>query len=110
MEHLDYDTLATLRQVMEDDFELLIETFAQDSKDRIHTLRVVITTGEADQIRRAAHSFKGSSSNIGAPRLSMLCHALEKKALANEFNDMDGDVDVIEQEFGQVITLLRAYL
>jgi len=109
MEHLDYDTLNTLKQVMEDDFALLIDTFVQDSSDRIQTLRKVITGTEADLIRRAAHSFKGSSSNIGAPQLSSLCSALEKKVLANNFNGLADDLHAIEHEFAQVEILLRAY-
>ena len=109
MEHLDYDTLTTLKQVMEDDFALLIDTFVQDSTNRIGTLREVIQGTEADLIRRAAHSFKGSSSNVGAMQLSALCSALEKKALANDFDNLAGDLDGIEKEFAQVLVLLRSY-
>ena len=109
MEHLDYDTLNTLKQVMEDDFALLIDTFVQDSTERIRTLRDVIQGTEADLIRRAAHSFKGSSSNIGAQQLSALCSALEKKALANNFDGLSSDVDEIEREFAQVVISLKSF-
>ena len=109
MEHLDYDTLNTLNQVMEDDFALLIDTFVQDSTERIRTLRDVIQGTEADLIRRAAHSFKGSSSNIGAMQLSALCAAVEKKALANNFDGLCSDVDEIEREFAQVVVSLRSF-
>ncbi len=108
MEHLDYDTLNTLKQVMEDDFALLIDTFVQDSTDRIRTLREVIQGTEADLIRRAAHSFKGSSSNIGALQLSAMCSAVEKKALTNNFEGLANDLEGIEQEFAQVLALLRS--
>lgn len=107
MEHLDYETLNTLRQVMEDDFGLLIDTFIQDSNDRILILREVVSGSEADPIRRAAHSFKGSSSNIGALRLTTLCLALEKKAMANNLAQLELDLLEIEQEFAQVQELLR---
>lgn len=108
MEHLDYDTLNTLKQVMEDDFALLIDTFVQDSTDRISTLREVMNGADTDLIRRAAHSFKGSSSNIGALQLSALCSAVEKKALANNLEGLAGDLDSIEHEFAQVLVLLRS--
>lgn len=106
MEHLDYDTLNTLKDVMEDDFALLMDTFVQDSTDRIRTLREVIKSTDADPIRRAAHSFKGSCSNIGALQLSAMCAALEKKALENNLHNLTSDLDAIEQEFNQVQTLL----
>jgi HPt (histidine-containing phosphotransfer) domain-containing protein len=108
MEHLDYETLNTLKDVMEDDFALLIDTFIQDSTERIRTLGDVIQGTDADLIRRAAHSFKGSSSNIGAPQLSALCSSLEKKALDNNFDGLANDLADIEQEFAQVQQLLRA--
>ena len=106
MDHLDHDNLTTLKQVMEDDFGLLIETFKQDSLERIKKLREVIQGQSADAIRRAAHSFKGSSSNIGAQRLSSLCAEMEKKALAGKLDDLAGDLQIIEQEFAVVESLL----
>jgi histidine phosphotransfer protein HptB len=109
MEHLDYDTLGTLKQVMEDDFGLLLETFKQDSTDRLQKLREVIQSDDADQIRRAAHSFKGSSSNVGAQQLSALCAALEKKALAGDLQGLVEDVNAIEQEFLLVQSLLETF-
>lgn len=106
MEHLDYDTLNTLRHVMEDDFQLLIDTFIQDSQDRIVTLHKVIEASDPDAIRRAAHSFKGSSSNIGALCLTQLCAELEQKALANNLTDLPQQLDAIEREFTEVKALL----
>lgn len=109
MDHLDYDTLDTLKQVMEDDFNLLIETFRQDSTERLKKLHEVVQGNDADLIRRAAHSFKGSSSNIGAQQLAALCATLEKKALAGNFQGLVEDVQVIEQEFLHVQSLLANY-
>lgn len=108
MEHLDYGTLDTLREVMEDDFELLVDTFLQDSSERIRTLHTVIQRADADAIRRAAHSFKGSSGNIGASRLSALCSELERKILANNVEGLADDLQLIEQEFSEVQPLLRS--
>lgn len=109
MDHLDYETLNTLKQVMEDDFGLLIETFKQDSTERLKKLYEVVQGADADLIRRSAHSFKGSSSNVGAKQLSTLCAALEKKALAGELNGLTEDVQAIEQEFLVVQSLLDSF-
>jgi histidine phosphotransfer protein HptB len=110
MDHLDYDTLNTLKQVMEDDFQLLIDTFRQDSLDRLTKLRELTQGTDADLIRRAAHSFKGSSSNIGALELSALCAALEKKALAGNLHGLAEDLQCIEQEFLRVQRLLESFV
>lgn len=109
MDHLDYETLHTLKQVMEDDFGLLIETFRQDSTERLKRLYEVVRGTDADAIRRSAHSFKGSSSNVGAKQLSALCAALEKKALAGDLQGLDGDVQAIEQEYLLVQSLLDSF-
>lgn len=109
MQHLDHETLNTLKQVMEDDFSLLLDTFKQDSADRLKKLREVIQGTDADSIRRAAHSFKGSSSNIGAQQLSAFCAALEKKALAGNLQGLAEDVDQIEQEFLLVQSSLDSF-
>ncbi len=109
MDHLDYETLHTLKQVMEDDFGLLIETFRQDSTERLKKLYEVVQGTDADSIRRSAHSFKGSSSNVGAQQLSALCAVLEKKALAGDLQGLDGDVQAIEQEYLLVQSLLDSF-
>lgn len=107
MNHLDYDALNTLKDVMEDDFSLLIDTFIQDSTERLQKLQTIITSGNADLIRRAAHSFKGSSSNVGATNLSSLCAALERKALEGNLVDLDESLRSIEEEFARVQILLQ---
>jgi HPt (histidine-containing phosphotransfer) domain-containing protein len=109
MEHLDLDALHTLKQVMENDFSLLVDTFIQDSSSRIATLRQLVQGNDADLIRRTAHSFKGSSSNLGALQLSALCSAIEKKALAGNFNGLAADLAELENEFAKVEQSLRSY-
>jgi HPt (histidine-containing phosphotransfer) domain-containing protein len=109
MEHLDLDALHTLKQVMEDDFSLLVDTFIQDSSSRIATLRQLVQGNDADLIRRTAHSFNGSSSNLGALQLSALCSAIEKKALAGNFNGLAADLAELENEFAKVEQSLRSY-
>lgn len=109
MDHLDYETLETLKQVMEGEFGLLVSTFKQDSTERIASLRNLIQQEDTDLVRRAAHSFKGSSSNIGAQRLSTLCAALEKKALAGSLQGALIDLQEIEQEFLAVQAQLEEF-
>lgn len=110
MNHLDHSALNTLKEVMEDDFPLLINTYLQDSSERLHKLRAIIDSGNADLIRRSAHSFKGSSSNIGAMLLAELCAALEHKALAGDMANLETELVAIEQEYALVEGQLRQLL
>jgi histidine phosphotransfer protein HptB len=108
--HLDYDALNTLKEIMEDDFVLLVETFIQDSGNRLHILQGLIGTSDYDAVRRAAHSFKGSCSNIGALRLASLCSAVERKGLAGSLESIKEDIMFIEEEFTLVHKMLLDYL
>ena len=101
-QHIDMDAVNALKEVMEDDFVFLVKTFIQDSEARIETLRTLIHSTDADAIRRAAHSFKGSCSNLGALRLAAFCGALEHNGLQANFETLELEVNVIEQEFAKV--------
>lgn len=109
-QHLDYDVINALKDVMEDDFPFLIETYFQDSGARIIALRSAAQINDADAIRRAAHSFKGSCSNLGAIRLAALCSTLERNGLQENLLSLDADVNSIEEEFTLVKKLLQAFL
>jgi histidine phosphotransfer protein HptB len=108
--HLDYDALNTLKEIMEDDFVLLVETFIQDSSLRLQTLHDLMGSSDYDAIRRAAHSFKGSCSNIGALRLTSLCSAVERKGFAGSAEAMNEDIALIEEEFTLIHKMLLDYL
>ena len=106
MDHLDRQALEALKDVMEDDFALLISTFLQDSENRIRTLNSLVKSDNADAVRRAAHSFKGSCSNIGAPLLASYCAVLEQKGGDNQLDNIEEDIDLIKTEYEIVKNLL----
>lgn len=109
-QHIDYDALNALKDVMEDDFLLLIETFLADSKSRILTLQSLVNSTDGDAIRRAAHSFKGSCSNLGILYLANLCGSVEHKALESDVENFAEDLHCIEEEFTLVQKMLADYL
>jgi histidine phosphotransfer protein HptB len=109
-QHLDYDALNSLKDVMEGEFGFLIDTFIQDSADRLDKLYTLIGSDDVDAIRRAAHSFKGSCSNLGALHLANLCAALEQKARENNLTSLGEDLADIEAEFLIVKQRMLAYL
>ena len=81
---IDHDTLLTLQEVMEDDFGRLIETYLNDSEDRLSAMQKALASGDGEALRRAAHSFKGSCSNIGAQTLVAHCQHIEQAAANNQ--------------------------
>ncbi|MDO3385055.1 Hpt domain-containing protein [Gilvimarinus sp. SDUM040013] len=108
--HIDHDTLATLQEVMEDDFQHLIETFISDSSQKMTDMQRALAAGLSDELRRAAHSFKGSSSNIGAGGLVALCKAIEDKAAVADLAGIEMQIVDLQQEFNLVKGQLDIYL
>lgn len=105
-ESLDLRALAELQDIMEEDFILLLETFISDANERMRDIQESV--GDWQRLRRAAHAFKGSSSNIGAVHLANLCKALELHAI--EVQDMTGVADqvaAIDDERHKVMQALR---
>jgi HPt (histidine-containing phosphotransfer) domain-containing protein len=102
--HLDRDVLSTLREVMEDGYPELLDTFLEDSEAR---LRVLHEARDAEKLSATAHSFKGSSSNMGALRLAELCGELEQRAKQPSLGGIEKLVNEIDSEFAFVRTLCR---
>ncbi|VVN95223.1 Hpt domain-containing protein [Pseudomonas fluorescens] len=103
--HLDRDVLSALQEVMEDEYPMLLDTFLADAAERLVLLH---NTGDARQLMNAAHSFKGSSSNMGAIRLARLCHELEQCAKQQSLVGIERLVGEIDGEFAIVRPLYEA--
>ncbi|MGF6109772.1 Hpt domain-containing protein [Pseudomonas sp. ADAK2] len=103
--HLDRDVLSALREVMEDEYPTLLDTFIADSEERLLVLR---KAEDAAQLMNAAHSFKGSSSNMGAVRLAELCNELEQRAKDKHLAGIEKLVGEIDGEFAIVRPLYEA--
>lgn len=103
--HLDRDVLNALQEVMEGEYSMLLDTFLADSEERLHVLR---KSDDALQLMHAAHSFKGSSSNMGAIRLAQLCNELEQRARHESREGMEQLIGEINGEFAFVRPLYEA--
>jgi len=106
-DHIDQVALGELKMIMENDFDLLITTFVNDSLERIATLKVAVAAGDAAAVRASAHSFKGSSLNICAPLLSELCRQLETEGKEGQLISAQDLLASIEVEFDAVCDSLR---
>jgi histidine phosphotransfer protein HptB len=66
---------------MEDQFPLLLHTYIRDATDALTDMAAALTDGDAEHLRRRAHSLKGSSANLGASLLAQHLQQLEDHAL-----------------------------
>ncbi|WP_141687414.1 Hpt domain-containing protein [Pseudomonas putida] len=103
-EHIDQKVLSDLQEVMEDGYLQLLETFLEDSERRLSQLH---EAKDASELGMAAHSFKGSSSNMGAVGLASLCQQLEERVRQQPLYGIEDLINRIDQEFVEVQRFYR---
>ena len=97
--HMDPAVVSALRDVMEGGFADLLDTFIADSDERLQQLHLARGPTE---LMAVAHSFKGSSSNMGAIRLAQLCGILEDRAKKSPLVGIDELVSKVTSEYKMV--------
>jgi HPt (histidine-containing phosphotransfer) domain-containing protein len=103
--HLDPTVLVALAEIMESEYPVLLDTFLRDSQLRLSQLQ---QTHDPVRLGQAAHSFKGSSSNMGAARLAQLCGLLEEQVKKQPLSGVEELVIAIDHEFATVRGLYQA--
>lgn len=106
--HLDRDVLSSLQEIMEEEYPVLLDTFLIDSEERLRLLHSAEHSQDAQAMRRAAHSFKGSCSNMGAKVLADSCRDLEELARRGELGGSAQLIARIEREFAILRILLKS--
>lgn len=109
-EHLDLKALTELKEVMEEDFEVLLSTYLSDSAVRIRALRVALESNSPEEYAKTAHSLKGSCINIGAMKLGRYCSIAENDGRTGYLSQASSNLAAIETEFAVVSYQLSAYL
>ena len=104
---VDHDTLQMLKEVMEDDFGKLIDAYLDDCEVKMPQLSQLLQARDFDQLRRMAHSIKGSSSNFGAASLTDLCLRIELAARDEAPEGLGALIEAAEMEQRRVAAALR---
>jgi two-component system, sensor histidine kinase and response regulator len=98
---------------VEGDVELLadiIELFKEDSARQIAAIRDAIDAKQADLLRRAAHTLKGTCGNLGAPEAAATAWELEKLAAAGDLSGAHECLRSLEEQIqraGKLLDCLR---
>lgn len=99
---LELSLLTELRELMEDDFVVLLQTYLDDSQVRMGSLEQAVLSHDPFQIRQSAHSLKGSSANMGAYKLASLCQLLEQLGRQSDLTGAFALLEQIKLEYLQV--------
>jgi len=107
---IDYTVLASLKTIMGRDFSQLIDTYLKDSELCLCHMQKALASGNSEALRRAAHSFKGSCSNIGATSLVAHSQHIEQAAASDYLVGLETVLIALKSNFGQVRQQLAVYL
>jgi HPt (histidine-containing phosphotransfer) domain-containing protein len=105
---LDMRVIGELREIMGNDFSLLIDTFVNDSAVRFADLEKALQSTDGEALRRSAHSFKGSAGNLGAKHLAEVCRQLEVIGLENRLEEAPFLMEKLRKHYDQAEQALRS--
>lgn len=114
---IDPQAIENLRSLAEegDDSFLreIIDIYFQDTPARLAELRALLGGGDTTAFVRAAHTIKGSSSNVGAEQVRAIAESLEHQARQTPTPPLDSMaplVDSLDKAYATARTELEKLL
>lgn len=111
---IDPEAIENLRALTPEDPETflreIIGIFLEDTPSRINELRQGLASGDQSLFTRAAHSIKGSSSNLGARELREISSDLEQRSKQHGVVGLGPRVADLENAFVTAKAALEKFL
>ena len=103
---VDRAVLAGLAELQEegepDVLTELIELFLRDGERRHAALADVVRRGDAAEVARLAHGWKGACGNLGCKALTAACATLEQHAQQGALGELRASMESIDDEWSRV--------
>jgi signal transduction histidine kinase/DNA-binding response OmpR family regulator/HPt (histidine-containing phosphotransfer) domain-containing protein len=77
----------------------VVQMYVDDAPRLIHSMRTAMASTDNSTLRRAVHTLKSSSANVGAVIVAHLCEKFEGDARAGSLDNADAYLAQIEVEF-----------
>ncbi|MEM9742920.1 MAG: Hpt domain-containing protein [Pseudomonadota bacterium] len=106
---IDSDVLETLKDVMEDEFDSVLSDYLGQCDQLWAEIRQQHDSREHDELRRAAHTFKGSCMSVGAEPLRAHMAALEAAAAAQNDAEAARIIADAESELARVVDAIQGW-
>jgi PAS domain S-box-containing protein len=84
----------------------LIDTFGEDARELLATLRRTLAATDRDAFRRAAHSLKSTAESLGATGLAALARELEVAARAGSLDGAGARIDRLTDHYERAASAL----
>ncbi len=103
---LNPQAIENLRAISPDDdgefLRELVDIFLADTPQQIADVEKALTTGNAPDLTRAAHSIKGSASNFGATELAEVAREIEHLGKAIALDQVRARLPALHEAFSRI--------
>lgn len=106
---IETDVLQALREVMEEDFQPVLEDYLQQCEELWQGAKIQFDEADFELLRRTAHTFKGSSMSIGAMQLVSHLAELEQAAAEADPERIAALIAGADLEVVRVVTALAEW-
>ena len=104
---INHDTLNTLKEIMEDEFSSLLDSYLEDAPTLFNELKQAAKSADIEVMVRAAHTLKSSSSNLGATLLSGIAFDIEKLGKDSKLQEASRLIPNLEAALNQTLEAFR---
>lgn len=108
--HINLSQFAELRDLLEEDLSELLQTYMQDSEQRLAEMQTALSEQNSRLGFEAAHSLKGASANLGATVLTELCSKLQEAFRHGQGDEQALLIDAATTESRIVNTYITALI
>lgn len=88
----------------------MADLFCQGAERILPALRETLAARQEAELRREAHTLKGSSRDLGGSKLASLCQQLEDRAHREEYEGAEELGEQIEAAFVETREAISSYL
>jgi len=109
MDSIDVAELGNLKEIMEDEFELLISMYLEDTAAQIQKMQEAVKNNDMETLKVVSHTLKGSSSNMFVTGISELSKNIEQKVKDNDLTSVAKLLPELAEELQIVKPLLENF-
>ena len=104
---IDQDTLNALREIMEDEFSSLLDSYFENAPTLLEELKQAARAADLEVVIRAAHTLKSSSGNLGATLLSEIAGTIEILGKEGKLQEASDLIPGLERAVNQTLAAYR---
>ncbi len=93
---LDKEAMENARSILKDKYPEMVDIFIKNSWERLEEIDKSFESTETEILKRAAHTLKSTSRQMGAMRLGHLAERLEKCAKEGDTNDVPNKLEELK--------------